>query len=108
MSKRYELRWPNSVSTAPEKHIRTPWLIGLPRNMYTEVKTYWIRSLYTMSNADGRHVRLLWNTYPPRVDTCKSEDVGKDVGEADPYQRWAGGSESTGRGNASYVTSGQP
>ena len=73
MRKTYESRWPNSVSIAPGKHVRTPW-----------------------------------NTYPPRIDACKSEDVGRDEGEADPYERRVGGSESTGHGNASYVTSGQP
>ena len=59
------------------------------------------------SIASGKHVRTPWNTYPLRIDACKSEDVGRDEGEADPYQRRVGGSESTRHGNASYVTSRQ-
>ena len=55
----------------------------------------------------GKLVRTPWNTYPPRIGACKSDDAGRDEGEADPYEMRVGGSESTGHGNASHVTSGQ-
>ena len=103
----WKQRGRTGTQSRPGKLVRTPRLTGSPWMRLSVRKTYELRWPNSVSIAPGKHLRTPWNTYPPRIDACKSEDVVRDEGQADPYQRRVGGSESTGHGNASNVTSGQ-